>query len=97
MTRAAFVVPGDLSLPTGGYAYDRRVLGLLPGLGIEARHVALPGTYPTPTKPDLDKLERAIGDALTGIVFRDDSQIAWWSVWKVYGEPARAHIEIATL
>ncbi len=27
------------------------------------------------TKPDLDKLARAIGDALTGVCYRDDSQI----------------------
>lgn len=27
------------------------------------------------TKPDLDKLARAVGDALTGICYRDDSQI----------------------
>ena len=27
------------------------------------------------TKPDLDKLLRAVGDALSGIVWRDDSQV----------------------
>jgi hypothetical protein len=26
-------------------------------------------------KPDLDKLVRAVGDALTGILYRDDAQI----------------------
>lgn len=30
--------------------------------------------YPT-IKPDLDKLDRAIFDALTGIVYRDDAQV----------------------
>lgn len=49
------------------------------------------------TKPDLDKLVRAIGDALSGIVLRDDSQIAHVNVWKVYGEPARAEISITEL
>lgn len=47
------------------------------------------------TKPDGDKLARAIGDALTGTILRDDSQIAQWTIRKVYGDPARAHIEIA--
>lgn len=49
------------------------------------------------TKPDADKLARSLGDSLTGICFRDDSQIAWVSVWKVYGEPARAVIEVAEI
>lgn len=46
------------------------------------------------TKPDADKLQRAVGDSLTGIVFRDDSQIAVWRVEKRYGEPARCELEI---
>ena len=35
-------------------------------------------------KPDLDKLQRAIGDALSGVLLRDDSQIASWMVEKRY-------------
>ena len=54
MTRAAFVIPGDLGLPTGGYAYDRRVLALLPGFGVEAVHVALPAVFPAPAPADGD-------------------------------------------
>lgn len=46
------------------------------------------------TKPDMDKLQRALGDAMTGIVFRDDSQICQWHVRKMYGEPARAEIMV---
>lgn len=38
-------------------------------------------------KPDADKLLRAIGDALTGLVCRDDSQFALVRAEKVYGEP----------
>lgn len=48
------------------------------------------------SKPDADKLARAIGDALTGIVFRDDSQVAVWRIEKRYGEPARVELEIAS-
>jgi crossover junction endodeoxyribonuclease RusA len=44
---------------------------------------------------DTDKLQRAIGDALTGVVYRDDSQIAAWDVAKVYGDRAGAHIRIS--
>lgn len=39
-------------------------------------------------KPDLDKLLRAIGDAVTGIVVRDDSQISQVFATKEYGSPA---------
>jgi len=49
------------------------------------------------TTPDLDKLARALGDALKGIVLRDDSQIAWLNIWKVYGEPACARVEVAEM
>lgn len=46
------------------------------------------------SKPDLDKLQRAIGDALTGVVLRDDSQIAWWVPVKVYGDSAQTFIRV---
>ena len=39
-------------------------------------------------KPDGDKLVRAIGDALTGIVCRDDSQFALGRWRKLYGPPS---------
>ncbi len=53
MIRCGFVIPGDLGLPTGGYAYDRRVLVSLPEHGIDATHVSLPGSFPFPTDRDL--------------------------------------------
>lgn len=49
----AFLIPGDLTLPTGGYGYDRAVIRLLPENGINAMHVALPGDYPNPSEADL--------------------------------------------
>ena len=49
------------------------------------------------TKPDLDKLQRSTGDAITesGIII-DDSQIVGWTVHKLYADPAPvgAHITI---
>lgn len=41
------------------------------------------------TKPDGDKLERCTWDALTGIVFRDDSQIVKWSGKKRYADDGK--------
>jgi glycosyltransferase involved in cell wall biosynthesis len=53
MTRCAFLIPGDLGLPTGGYVYDRRVLRLLEAHGVSVSHVALPGGYPDPSPDEL--------------------------------------------
>ena len=39
MTHVIFAIPGDINLPTGGYAYDRRVLALLPECGV-APHIS---------------------------------------------------------
>ncbi|HKB40473.1 MAG TPA: RusA family crossover junction endodeoxyribonuclease [Gemmataceae bacterium] len=47
--------------------------------------------------PDLDKLCRAVGDAFKGVVVRDDSQIARWTVVKRYGPRAQAKITVRTL
>jgi len=39
------------------------------------------------SKPDLDKMVRALADACTGIVWHDDSQVAFENVSKVYTNP----------
>jgi Holliday junction resolvase RusA-like endonuclease len=49
--------------------------------------------YPT-GKPDLLKLARAVEDALTGIVYRDDSATCKLVLAKVWGEPACAMIRL---
>lgn len=59
--RCAFVIPGDIDLPTGGYAYDRRVLAGLPAHGVAVHHVALPGSFPAPPPADLAVTEAIIG------------------------------------
>ena len=46
MVEVAFAIPGDLASATGGYAYARRLLELLPGQGISVRHVTLPASFP---------------------------------------------------
>lgn len=62
MTTAVFAIPGDINLPTGGYAYDRRVLALLPACGVTVRHLPLPASYPAPTADDLDATASALAD-----------------------------------
>lgn len=49
------------------------------------------------TRPDVDKLLRAVGDAITGIICRDDSQLVIVHAEKHYGEPACAHIVVDEL
>lgn len=49
--------------------------------------------YPT-TRPDVLKLARAVEDALTGVVWRDDAQIVCETIIKLYGSPARVEVWI---
>jgi crossover junction endodeoxyribonuclease RusA len=52
--------------------------------------------HPT-TRPDVTKLLRAVEDACTGIVWRDDAQIVAQHAVKRYGEPAAAFVSVATV
>jgi glycosyltransferase involved in cell wall biosynthesis len=47
--RVAFAVPGDLSTPTGGYAYDRRMIAELQSLGWQVDVIDLGNGFPRPT------------------------------------------------
>ena len=49
------------------------------------------------TKPDLDKLARALLDALTGICFEDDSQVTQLWVNKHFDRQPRAEIRVTRL
>jgi len=53
------------------------------------------------TRPDLDKLVRAVTDGLTGIVYEDDKQVVWGHRSKEYeergGPGPRAVIRVARL
>lgn len=61
----------------------------------QGRRGLLPSAPPYPaTRPDLTKLVRAVEDALTGVVWRDDAQVVRQFAWKAYGEPARVTIEV---
>lgn len=46
------------------------------------------------SKPDLDKLIRCVKDALTGVAWKDDSQVCEVEAGKKYGEPTGVEIEI---
>jgi Holliday junction resolvase RusA-like endonuclease len=46
-------------------------------------------------KPDVSKLLRAAEDALTGILWTDDSRIIDAHIRKLYGDPPRVEIEVS--
>ena len=45
-------------------------------------------------KPDLDNLLKAVIDAITGIVIRDDSQIVSLNARKEYGDPPQTRLRV---
>jgi crossover junction endodeoxyribonuclease RusA len=49
------------------------------------------------TRPDVDKLSRALLDALTGIVYEDDGQVSQCEVRKFFGAPARVVVMVKLL
>jgi glycosyltransferase involved in cell wall biosynthesis len=59
----SFAVPGDIDLPTGGYAYDRRVSAMLPDYGIQTELVVLPGGFPHPSAAELEQSRRLLAAA----------------------------------
>ena len=52
--------------------------------------------YPT-VKPDVLKLARGVEDAMTSIVYRDDSLIVEEHISKLYGEPERVEVYVRVL
>lgn len=48
------------------------------------------------TKPDVLKLARAVEDACTGVLWRDDAQIVLEVLAKEWGEPARVEVIVET-
>lgn len=71
MREVTFAIPGDISTPTGGYRYDRRVIDLLPQQGWKVRHLELPGDYPSPSEASLEKTVNLIADAPDTLVMID--------------------------
>jgi glycosyltransferase involved in cell wall biosynthesis len=58
--RVAFAVPGDLATPTGGYAYDRRVIDELRGRGWQADVVDPGGGFPFPDDAQREQAMRRL-------------------------------------
>lgn len=64
-------------------------------LKVKKYHQALiDEVIPVDKKPDIDNYEKALYDSMSGIVFKDDGQIALHDVGKFYSLNPRIEIEI---
>jgi glycosyltransferase involved in cell wall biosynthesis len=61
-------VPGDLSLPTGGYHYDRSLLAALKNAGRDTLHISLPSSFPCPNEEEMHQAIDALADLREGSV-----------------------------
>jgi len=67
------------------------------GTGRNLRQVGASAPALPTVKPDVTKLLRAVEDALTGILWRDDAQVVDQRARKVYGWPERCEVTIRPL
>jgi glycosyltransferase involved in cell wall biosynthesis len=63
----AFVVPGDLATPTGGYAYDRRVIAELGALGWRTQVLDIGDGFPRPPPAMRAAARRRIAELPVGL------------------------------
>lgn len=65
--RVAFAVPGDLAIPTGGYAYDRRIIMELERLGWTVEIVNLGEGFPRPSLEQRKTAEQRLTPLAAGL------------------------------
>lgn len=71
--RVAFIHPGDIDTPTGGYAYDRRMIAELSAAGLEIAPLRLDGAYPTPSAAEVEAALDKIAATPPGTVLLGDT------------------------
>lgn len=89
--RLAFAIPGDLATPTGGYAYARQVLALLPAHGVRPRVLALPGSFPFPSAQDLATTRAALESVPADEAILADG-LAWGACPPAFATTIRAPV-----
>lgn len=66
MPSLVFAFPGDIDTPTGGYGYDRRIVGGLRDLGWDVHLLGLGDGFPFPSPETLRTAERRLADLTAG-------------------------------
>ena len=67
MQQLIFVYPGDLNSPTGGYAYDRRIIVGLKSLGWEIELISLGEGYPFPSSAQVEQAKEQLQRLTPGV------------------------------
>jgi hypothetical protein len=67
MQQLIFVYPGDLNSPTGGYAYDRRIIAGLKSLGWEIELIGLGEGYPFPSPTQVEEAKVQLQGLTPGV------------------------------
>jgi glycosyltransferase involved in cell wall biosynthesis len=68
LRRLAFAVPGDLATPTGGYAYDRRMIEELGQLGLQIDVIDLGQCFPWPSNETRKAAEARLSAVPEGFI-----------------------------
>jgi Holliday junction resolvase RusA-like endonuclease len=103
--KAAVTAEAALAVEQAGFetpAYDRRpvAVAITFALPRPKGHFGKKGLLPSAPRspavmPDLDKLVRAVLDALTGIVWRDDAQVVAIEAYKRYSDDLVTVVEVS--
>ena len=67
MQQLIFVYPGDLNAPTGGYAYDRRIIAGLKSLDWEIELIGLGEGYPFPNPTQVEEAKAQLQRLTPGV------------------------------
>ncbi len=94
MKRIVFAVPGDLATPTGGYAYDRRIVAGLRDMGWAVEVVDVGGDFPRPSARTLAAARTKLCAVPAGTTIVIDG-LAFGAMPKLAAELAGAHPLIA--
>ena len=96
MQQLIFVYPGDLSAPTGGYAYDRRIIQGLEGLGWQIQLISLGEGYPFPDRTQIQYARSTLQNLPRGVPMVIDG-LALGALPELAAEVAKRHPLIALI